>query len=66
MTITRPDIITAWHYRCPECGITDAETGHHADAYMLHCEVCREEGRHVRLKRWPVEQSGAAQGSRAA
>jgi hypothetical protein len=25
---------------------------------MIICEICLEEGRHVRLRRWPVEDSG--------
>ena len=45
-----------WHYHCPECGISDGETGHHASVDLIWCEVCLEEKRHVRLKRWPVEE----------
>ena len=65
-TITRTAILTVWHFECPECGITDTEVGHHADAGTIHCEICLEDGRHVRLKRWPVDDSGALPGSRAA
>jgi hypothetical protein len=56
---TRAALITMWHFECPECGITDAELGP-TDAHTFLCEVCLEEDRHVRLKRWPVdEESGA-------
>jgi len=48
--------ISLWHYHCPECGVSDGETGHHASVDLIWCEVCLEEKRHVRLKRWPVEE----------
>jgi hypothetical protein len=49
---------SAWHYRCPECGISDRELGHHATVDLIWCEVCLEEKRYIRLHRWPVEESG--------
>jgi hypothetical protein len=53
-----------WHYRCPECGVGDGELGHHAELDLIWCEVCLEDKRHVRLKRWPVEdESGPLSGS---
>jgi hypothetical protein len=51
--------VSLWHYHCPECGFGDGETGHHASVDLIWCEVCLEESRHVRLKRWPAdEESG--------
>jgi late competence protein required for DNA uptake (superfamily II DNA/RNA helicase) len=51
-----------WRYRCPECGVGDEELGHHATADLIWCEVCLEDNRHVRLRRWPVEESGPLPG----
>jgi hypothetical protein len=48
-------VVTHWYFHCPECGFGDAELGHHATTDMIWCEICLEEQRHVRLKRWPVE-----------
>jgi hypothetical protein len=45
-----------WHFECPECGLSSAELGP-ADAHTYLCEVCMEEDRPVRLRRWPVELS---------
>jgi hypothetical protein len=46
-----------WHFECPECGFGSAELGP-ADAHTFLCEVCLDEdGRAVRLRRWPVELS---------
>jgi hypothetical protein len=51
-------IIEFWHFRCPECGLGDAEFGYHARSDMILCEICLEEGQHVRLKRWAADDSG--------
>jgi hypothetical protein len=53
-------LIAFWHFQCPECGFSDQETGHHATIDAIWCEVCLEEERHVRLRRWPVDPSGLA------
>lgn len=47
-----------WHFQCPECGVGDAEFGHYATVEMVWCEVCLEQRVHVRLRRWPVADSG--------
>lgn len=44
-----------WHFECPECGMTDEELDGPARAHVVHCEVCLEDERNVRLRRWPVE-----------
>jgi hypothetical protein len=45
-----------WHYHCPDCCISDQETGCYATADAIYCEVCIEtDETHVRLHRWPVE-----------
>ena len=57
-------VASLWHYHCPRCGFGDGEIGHHASVDLIWCEVCLEENRHVRLKRWPVEdESGPLPGS---
>jgi hypothetical protein len=56
---TTNTVLTYWHFRCPECGVGDGELGHHATAEMIWCEICAEEQRQVRLKRWPVETDPA-------
>ena len=61
---TRQTNIPLWHYICPECNFGNAETGYHAPLHMIYCEVCLEDNRQVKLKRWPAEQdSSAAPGS---
>jgi hypothetical protein len=51
-------VVAFWHFECPECGFSDAEFGGPASsADSIHCEVCLEDGRTVRLKRWSVEVS---------
>jgi len=56
-------VVTHWYFHCPECGFGDGEFGDHATTDMIWCEICLEEQRHVRLKRWPVEeQAGDASG----
>jgi hypothetical protein len=57
-------LVTFWHYQCPECGFGDAELGRHASTDTVWCEICLEERRHVRLKRWQVEESGPSPGTR--
>ena len=52
---TKAALITMWQFECPECGMSDAELGP-ADAHTLLCEVCLEDDRHVRLKRWPLDE----------
>jgi len=64
-TIARSDIIRAWHFECPECGMTDAELGQ-ADSHVLLCEVCLEDNNYVRLKRWPVDEDLSALAARRA
>ena len=46
-----------WHFHCPECGMGDFELGHLAADQELFCEVClEEEGRLIRLERWPADE----------
>jgi len=52
-------LVTMWRFECPECGMSDAELGP-LDAHTLLCEVCLEEDKHVRLKRWPVDEELSA------
>ena len=55
-TMTHQRVVALWHYSCPECGITDEETGHHATTDAIYCEICIEtNGQHVRLRRWPID-----------
>ncbi len=55
--LTRQQTVALWHYRCPECGITDEETAYHGATDAIYCEVCIEtDSQHVKLLRWPVEQ----------
>ena len=45
-----------WHFQCPECGMGDFELGCLADDRQLLCDVClEEEGRLIRLERWPTD-----------
>jgi hypothetical protein len=57
MSTTRQTAITLWHYTCPECGVGDGDTGYHAPTHAIYCEVCLEDNRHVRLKRWPADDN---------
>ena len=50
-------VVARWYFHCPECGFGDGEFGHHATADMIWCEICLEEKRHVRLRRWPVQDA---------
>ena len=63
-------MIRFWHFECPECGIGDEELGALAKSRDIYGEVCLQEGRHVRLRRWsadePDEPTEAAQRARAA
>ena len=59
-TTTKQTAVLLWHYQCPECGIGDGETGYHAQTHALYCEVCLEDDRHVRLRRWPVDHDSGA------
>jgi hypothetical protein len=46
-----------WHFQCSECGMGDFELGYLADDQQFFCEVClEEEGRMIRLERWPTEE----------
>ena len=54
--IANRDLTNFWHFECPECGLSSAELGP-ADVHTYLCEVCLEEDRAVRLRRWPVELS---------
>jgi len=50
-----------WHFHCPECGFGDREFGYLLAAGEIHCLICIEEdGREVRLQRWPTEEPGQA------
>ncbi|MGD0431904.1 MAG: hypothetical protein ABSA58_12520 [Acetobacteraceae bacterium] len=66
MPTIKKSALTLWHFECPNCGFTDAEVGQPADAHTIHCEICMEEGRQVRLKRWPVEAPATLPRRRAA
>ena len=55
MSTTKQTNILLWHYVCPDCGISDGDTGYHGQTHMIYCEVCLEEDRHVKLKRWPAD-----------
>ncbi len=58
LTVKQTDI-PLWHYTCPDCGFGNAELGYHAAAHMIYCEVCLEDGRQVKLRRWVAdEESG--------
>ena len=59
-TTTKQTPIALWHYHCPACGLGDAETGYHAPTHAIYCEVCLEDGQHVKLKRWPAEEPSSA------
>jgi hypothetical protein len=61
--ITKQTEIALWHYVCPECGVGNIETGYHAPAYMIYCEICLEDAQHVKLKRWPVEHDSSTPSS---
>ena len=52
---TRQTSAPLWHYQCPECGFGDEDTGYHAAVDVIYCEICLEDTRHVRLKRWPTD-----------
>ena len=55
MTAVSPSTIRFWHFQCPECGMSDLEFGHPAEAHDIHCEVCLEDqDRTVNLRRWPA------------
>ena len=56
--VTRHTIVPLWHYQCPQCGIGSAELGEYAVADTIYCEVCIEDERPARLRRWPVEDDG--------
>jgi hypothetical protein len=56
MSVARKsNVASLFHFKCPDCGFTDAELGP-AQIYQDHCEICMQEGRSVRLKCWPVEE----------
>ena len=55
-TVTKQTVLPLWHYQCPECGISDVDVGLHATTNAIYCEVCLEDQRYVRLKRWQVEE----------
>ncbi len=62
---TKQTDVALWHYSCPACGVSNMETGYHAPAHMIYCEVCLEDNQRVKLKRWPAEpDSSAAAGGR--
>ncbi len=59
-TTTKQTVVPLWHYQCPECGISDQDTGYHGQTHMIYCEVCLEDDQHVRLKRWQVDHDSGA------
>jgi late competence protein required for DNA uptake (superfamily II DNA/RNA helicase) len=59
MATTQTNILL-WHYQCPDCGVGDGETGQQVQTHAIYCEVCLEDGRHVRLRRWQVDQDSGA------
>jgi late competence protein required for DNA uptake (superfamily II DNA/RNA helicase) len=58
VAIKQTDVLL-WHYTCRECGFGNAETGYHAPLHMIYCEVCLEDGRQVKLQRWPVDHDSS-------
>ena len=63
MQTTKQVLVPLWHYFCPECGIGDEEVGHLGHTHAIYCEVCLEDERHIRLKRWPNDdESGPLAG----
>ena len=58
MQTTKQTVVHLWHYHCPDCGVGDQETGHLYPKDVLYCEVCLEEDRPVRLRRWPQDVAG--------
>ncbi len=58
MTMKETALVRFWHFHCAECGFGDVELGHLAEAHDVHCTVClMESGKHVRLRRWEVDES---------
>lgn len=51
-TITRQLNVPLWRYHCPDCGVSDRETGQLAADHAIYCEVCLEDERYVKLRRW--------------
>ena len=63
-TTNQTDVTACGITIVPECGMGDGETGYHVPMHVIYCEVCMEDGQHVRLRRWPVDHdSGALPGS---
>ncbi len=60
--VTRQTVVPLWHYQCPQCGVGSAETGQFAVKDMIYCEICIEEGKPTRLRRWPVEERPVEEG----
>jgi hypothetical protein len=61
MSVTvKQTAVPLWHYVCPECGFGSAETGHHAPTHMIYCEICLEDDRQVKLRRWQAEQDASS------
>lgn len=58
-TTTKQTVVPLWHYLCPECSFGDKESGHLAVTDALYCEVCLEDKRRVRLKRWHAAEDVA-------
>lgn len=54
-TTTRQVSVPLWHYSCPECGVGHQEMGALHQDHALYCEVCLEDKRPVKLKRWHSE-----------
>ena len=65
--IVKQTAVPLWRYSCPECGFGDAETGYHAQTHMIYCEICLEDERQVKLKRWQADaESSSLPGSDSA
>ena len=61
------DSETIRHFQCPECGFSDFEVGHLADADVVHCIVCMEErGWTISLEIWEEPDQARFRGGLAA
>ena len=51
--------VPLWHYTCPDCGFGSEDTGYHAQEHMIYCEICLEDSRHVKLRRWSADDDAS-------